>query len=331
MPHDVDEEEIEAALRGKMPSPYCETNWRQAVGGIAAVAAIVLGLSIEQYMVHQANGGWVTAALGGAKATSPAIAAAAQPVPQAPQAAVMPVALTLPSQGSVDPNFRLVQRTERTAFNFAATTVRPAVVGVRALLAQVPGRPRIERVGSGVILDPSGHIVTCHHVVAGSTAININLHRSSGPPLSARIVAVDNDLALLKVDGAPPLPVARLADSSNARVGDWVIAVGHPFGLGLTVTAGIIGQRHGALQIPGGRAYTGLFQTDAPINEGSSGGPLVDMQGQVVGLNTAIYAPTGVFSGAGFAIPSNVVAAFVARHVPLFSQLRGRQLVETKG
>jgi serine protease Do len=102
------------------------------------------------------------------------------------------------------------------------------------------------------------------------------------------------------------------------RVGDWVLAVGHPFGLGLTVTAGIVGRRHGTLGIPGGQQYTGLLQTDAPINEGSSGGPLANLDGQVVGLNTAIYAPTGVFSGVGFAIPSNVIRDFLSRHLRTF-------------
>jgi serine protease Do len=108
---------------------------------------------------------------------------------------------------------------------------------------------------------------------------------------------------------------AILADSRQVEVGDWILAVGHPFGLGLTVTAGIVGRRRGVLTVPGSRQYTDLFQTDAPINEGSSGGPLVDLAGQVVGINMAIYAPTGVFSGAGFAIPSNRVRDFVSQHL----------------
>jgi serine protease Do len=129
------------------------------------------------------------------------------------------------------------------------------------------------------------------------------------------VVAVEEDLALLRVlDGEAPAP-ARLADSNQVHVGDWILAVGHPFGLGLTVTAGIVGRKDGVLSIPGGQQYTGLLQTDAPINEGSSGGPLVDLSGEVVGLSTAIYAPTGVFSGAGFAIPSNRVRAFLSRNL----------------
>jgi serine protease Do len=121
-----------------------------------------------------------------------------------------------------------------------------------------------------------------------------------------------DDLAVLKVDGAAPFPAAVLADSSQVEVGDWVLAVGNPFGLSHTVTAGIISARRSSLMISGVQ-YSGLLQTDAPINKGSSGGPLVNLAGEVVGINTAIYAPTGVFNGTGFAIPSNRVARIVAR------------------
>jgi serine protease Do len=108
------------------------------------------------------------------------------------------------------------------------------------------------------------------------------------------------------------MTAATLGDSSQVGVGDWVLAVGHPFALGTTVTAGIVSRRDVTLALPGGRAQTGLFQTDAAINEGSSGGPLVNVAGDVIGINAAIYAPTGAFSGAGFAIPSNQVRAFLS-------------------
>jgi serine protease Do len=132
--------------------------------------------------------------------------------------------------------------------------------------------------------------------------------------LTARIVAVDtnNDLAMLQIMAPGPFPTASLADSSLTEVGDWVIAVGNPFGLEHTVTAGIISARRSSIAIDS-MVYNGLIQTDAPINRGSSGGPLCNLQGRVIGINTAIYAPTGVFNGTGFAIPSNRVSAFVAK------------------
>jgi serine protease Do len=132
--------------------------------------------------------------------------------------------------------------------------------------------------------------------------------------LPARMVATDtaNDLALLQVSGDGPFPVASLADSSLLEVGDWVLAIGNPFGLGHTVTAGIISAKRSSIVIDG-VMYGSIIQTDAPINRGSSGGPLVNLQGKMVGINTAIYAPTGVFNGTGFSIPSNRVGAFVAR------------------
>src|SRR5262249_24508928 len=119
------------------------------------------------------------------------------------------------------------------------------------------------------------------------------------------------DLTLLQVTGAAPMTAAVLGDSSQVNVGDWVLAVGHPFQLGTTVTSGIVSRRGVTLALPGGKAQTGLFQTDAAINEGSSGGPLVNLAGEVIGINSAIYAPNGAFSGAGFAIPADQVRSFI--------------------
>jgi serine protease Do len=175
------------------------------------------------------------------------------------------------------------------------------------------GQMAFESVGSGVVVDPSGYVVTNHHVVAGASTIIVTRFPQKEGHYSARVIASDpsRDLALLQILGEGPFPAAALADSSRVEVGDWVLTVGNPFGLGHTVTAGIISGKRNSLRI-NGINFRGLLQTDAPINKGSSGGPLVNMSGQVVGINTAIYAPTGVFSGTGFAIPSNRVGAFVA-------------------
>ncbi len=232
-----------------------------------------------------------------------------------------------------------VQNTGSTLnFNWAADIVRPCVVEINAMRPSsasmtvadpngarfidpvdgVPdkfiGQVAFESVGSGVIVDPLGYVVTNHHVVAGATAIVLTRFQHKEGHYSARIIASDpgKDLALLQILGDGPFPAAALADSSLVEVGDWVLTVGNPFGLGHTVTAGIISGKRDSLLI-NGIDFKGLLQTDAPINKGSSGGPLVNVRGQIVGINTAIYAPTGVFNGTGFAIPSNRVGAFVAR------------------
>ena len=276
------------SLNGKMPAPFCATNWRQMVGGLVATGIVVLAISIGSH-----------------KSLEPVPPVAGAPLPRSP---VAPVALALEPGSAQDGNVQLVAQ-NRTAFNSAARAVRPSVVGIRAALGAGQGT---ERIGSGVTVDARGYIVTCNHVVNGATSIFANRFRQPERWLPAKVVAVQEDLALLQVQDATPFVPAKLGSSAQVEVGDWVLAVGHPFGLGLTVTAGIVGRRHGVLTLANGQRYTGLIQTDAPINEGSSGGPLVNTQGEVVGLNTAIYAPTGVFSGAGFAIPSDRIQSFVA-------------------
>lgn len=211
----------------------------------------------------------------------------------------------------------------QTAFNRAADVIRPCVVNVSAVRPGVVansaptrliGQRVFQTVGSGVIVDPAGYVVTNHHVIAGATDVAVTRFNQPNRYLTATVVATDpaNDLALLRIIGPAPFPAVRLADSAQVEVGDWVLAVGNPFGLGHTVTSGIVSAKRSSVNI-GGVAYQGLLQTDAPINEGSSGGPLVNLAGEVIGVNTAIYAPTGVFNGTGFAIPSNRVGAFVSR------------------
>ena len=167
----------------------------------------------------------------------------------------------------------------------------------------MPGMPRAEGVGSGFIVDASGLIVTSHHVVKGAESVTVTLQ--DGRALEARIAGIDpkTDLALLEVDAGGSLPVVEFGDSDRTRVGDWVVAVGNPFGLGGTVTAGIVSGRGRDI---GSGPYDDYLQLDAPINRGSSGGPLFDRSGRVVGVNTAIFSPSGGNVGIGFAIPANV-------------------------
>jgi serine protease Do len=162
----------------------------------------------------------------------------------------------------------------------------------------------VTSLGSGFIIDPSGIIVTNNHVIEDADEISVKLN--DGTTLPAKLIGHDDktDLALLKVISKKPLPAAHLGDSDHARVGNWVIAIGNPFGLGSTVTAGIVSARN--RDIAAG-PYDDFIQTDAPINRGNSGGPLFDMDGAVVGVNSAIFSPSGGSVGIGFAIPSNMV------------------------
>jgi serine protease Do len=169
---------------------------------------------------------------------------------------------------------------------------------------------RLQSLGSGFIIDPSGLIVTNNHVIDGADRITVTLQDNT--TLKATVVGRDEsgDIALLKVKPDKPLPAVQFGNSDNARVGDWVLAIGNPFGLGGTVTAGIVSARGRNIhQGP----YDDFIQTDAPINRGNSGGPLFDMDGQVVGMNTAIYSPSGGSIGIGFSIPSNMVKNVVAQ------------------
>jgi serine protease Do len=157
--------------------------------------------------------------------------------------------------------------------------------------------------GSGFIIDPSGLIVTNHHVIDNADAVTVTLQ--DGTDFKAEIVGQDTktDLALLRVKSDKPLPAVKFGDSDKTRVGDWVLAIGNPFGLGGSVTAGILSAR--ARDINSG-PYDDFLQTDASINRGNSGGPMFNMDGDVIGINTAIYSPSGGSIGIGFAIPANL-------------------------
>ncbi len=167
-------------------------------------------------------------------------------------------------------------------------------------------------VGSGFIVDRSGYILTNAHVVEDASRITVRLH--SGEEFVAKVIGSDEetDLAVLKIDAGRDLPIVKLADSDKARVGDWVLAIGSPFGLAQTVTAGIISQTQ--RETPYASVFQKFIQTDAAINRGNSGGPLVNMDGEVIGVNSQIATSTGDYNGIGFALPSKE-AAFVYRQI----------------
>ncbi len=162
----------------------------------------------------------------------------------------------------------------------------------------------VEAKGSGFIISSSGIIVTNNHVVNQAKTVSVTL--SDGSTLPARVLGTDSrtDLAVLKINAGRPLPYVDLGSSANVQPGEWVVAMGNPFGLGGSVTAGIVSALGRNI---GDGPYDRFIQVDAPINEGNSGGPLFDQQGQVIGVNTAILSPTGGSVGIGFAIPSDQV------------------------
>jgi S1-C subfamily serine protease len=197
-----------------------------------------------------------------------------------------------------------------TMLRTASQRIAPAVVNVDTTgeVATWRGWREVGGRGSGVIISADGYVVTNNHVVRIQRQIarDIFVTLQDGRRFRATVLGTDsqNDIALLKIDGRN-LPTAQLGDSDKLQVGDWVIAVGNPFGLGTTVTAGIVSALNRSLEGLG--APSGFIQTDAAINQGNSGGALADSRGRLIGINTAIYSPVGANVGIGFAIPINRV------------------------
>jgi serine protease Do len=187
---------------------------------------------------------------------------------------------------------------------------------------QIPGMPDIEggddgrireSLGSGFIVDPKGYIITNYHVVEKADKIYVKLstdpdNQEGGRP--ARVIGTDKatDLAVIKIETSTPLPTVKLGNSDTAQVGDWVEAIGSPFALSQTVTAGIISAKNRTIQPGANGQFQHFIQTDAAINPGNSGGPLLNMNGEVIGVNTAIFTQSAGYQGIGFAMPSNTVA-----------------------
>src|SRR5215210_844356 len=174
------------------------------------------------------------------------------------------------------------------------------------LFRRQPPRP-MRGVGSGFIIDAKGYIVTNNHVIEGASRIKIGLQNGERYP--AKVIGIDRetDMAILKIDAPQPLPVMKFGDSNVVQVGDWVLAIGSPFGLEQTVTAGIISKKE--RQTDPGASFRRFIQTDAAINRGNSGGPLVNMRGEVIGINSQIATSTGDYNGIGFALPTNIASS----------------------
>jgi len=173
---------------------------------------------------------------------------------------------------------------------------------------RAPAPRRVNSLGSGFIVDASGIVITNNHVISDADEINVILN--NGDKLRAEIIGRDQktDLAVLRVKPDKPLKAVKFGDSDNLRIGEWVIAIGNPFGLGGSVTAGIVSARNRDIN---SGPYDSYIQTDASINRGNSGGPLFNINGEVIGINTAIYSPSGGSIGIGFAVPSKNAVAVV--------------------
>ncbi|PKQ06986.1 MAG: serine protease [Alphaproteobacteria bacterium HGW-Alphaproteobacteria-11] len=239
------------------------------------------------------------------------------------------------AQNAPDSFADLAERLSPAVVNISTSQVldpgRRAVPGVpedsplhdffRDFMEQQGQQPqRVQSLGSGFFIDPSGIVVTNNHVIDGADKIEVVM--IDGTTLPATLTGRDpkTDIAVLKVESRTPLPFVELGDSSRARVGDWVIAIGNPFGLGGTVTAGIISALN--RDIHAGN-YDDFIQTDASINRGNSGGPLFDMEGRVVGVNSAIISPSGASVGIGFAIPATTVRSIVDQILEFGETRRG--------
>jgi serine protease Do len=228
----------------------------------------------------------------------------------------------------------------REGFADLAERLSPAVVNISTAQSVSPGgmptfppgsplerfndllgdQPRIANsLGSGFIIDASGLVVTNNHVVDEADEVEVTLF--DGRTLPAEIIGRDpaTDLAVLRVSPDAPLPAVPFGDSETARVGDWVVAIGNPFGLGGSLTAGVISARGREI---GGR-YDDYIQTDVAINRGNSGGPLFNMDGEVIGVNTAIFSPTGASVGISFSIPSEIAESVVSQLVEFGEARRG--------
>ena len=228
-----------------------------------------------------------------------------------------------------DPNIKLVCSDE--TFAMAASKVRSAVVSITCDHIQptassgntefddpTPNLKILGGLGSGLIIDSRGYILTCYHIIAKATNIYVIPFGYVEKRYKADVIAIDENtnLAILRIQTPiQNFKEATLGDSSLMEIADMVLAIGNPFGLEQSVTHGIVSDNKRDLVI-NGRVFKEMIQTDAPINMGSSGGPLVNMNGEVIGINMAIYSPSNVYSGISFALPINQAKPLIARTVP---------------
>ncbi len=219
-------------------------------------------------------------------------------------------------RGALLPDFAdLAERVLPAVVNIAVTgeqaagTLPPELRGtpLERYFRERRGRQQVQGAGSGFVIDPAGYVVTNNHVVGNATRVLVSLQ--DGTELPARVVGTDDltDLALLRIEARAPLTAVPW-NSTPVRTGQWVLAAGNPFGLGGTITTGIVSARGRDI---GTGPFDDFIQTDAAINPGNSGGPLFNLAGEVIGINTAIYSPTGASAGIGFATPAELARGVI--------------------
>jgi len=238
--------------------------------------------------------------------------------------------LQQPLSSGVAPSQQITPGAIQQGLGAVVAAVRPAVVKISAHTEQAAHRSPVgmqfldpfpmgdQWIGSGVIMHPDGYILSSRQVTGDATTVRVKLFRSGNNTFLAHRIATDpaTDLTLLKLPFGKNLPHAVMADSSKVRTGDIVLALGSPFGLAETVTQGIVSTSSRTVLVEG-RQFNDVIQTDAAINKGNSGGPLVNIGAEVIGVNIAIYSTDASFAGIGFAIPSNQASAFMQRALGL--------------
>ncbi|HIJ89013.1 MAG TPA: PDZ domain-containing protein [Desulfuromonadales bacterium] len=310
------------------PDHRCSKNYKPWIWTLVVMALVTLVWAL--YEGSQQEGYVNNFLTKGQKANN---AGSAEALPVAGIANVMPVAQAPGAVGDV-----------QTSYHSIIDAVRPAVISIDAAMKNVPTAANqgmidpnpndvaFNKIGSGVIIDPRGYVLSSYHVIAGAEALKATLYGPGGAkeyPLKMVKGDLRTDMALLRIQGTGPFPHAALGNSDAARTGDMVLTIGSPFGFEQTVTSGMISSRNRTLQV-GDTVYENLIQTDSSINRGSSGGPMLNVRGEVIGINTAIFAPTGVFNGIGFAIPINRAADLVGGVIDFGNQtpaIGGGQLV----
>lgn len=277
-----------------------------------------MGTTIAHETVRRARAAMIVLALCFAVAFAPPVAARAAPDGFADLAArLLPSVVNVSTTQTVEgnPGIEMPQLPPGSPFEEFFKEFME-----RAQPRQQQRSRRATSLGSGFIIDTQGHVITNNHVIQDADQITVTLHDDTR--LDAKVIGRDakTDLAVLKVEPNPKLVPVRFGDSDANRVGDWVLAIGNPFGFGGSVTAGIISAR--GRDINAG-PYDDFLQTDAPINRGNSGGPMFNLDGEVIGINTAIFSPSGGSIGIGFAIPSNSAQPVIQQLIDHGSVKRG--------
>ncbi len=288
---------------------------RRAIAMGSAAAVVLIGLSAFAFVpgVRQASPAQPVSMV----EPAPRLMAAADPAPRSTPPRML-------ENGAPFSFADLVERVSPAVVTITAETTETTEINAEQLPApfrdffnqfgQGGGQPPVPRkaisAGSGFIIDKAGLVVTNNHVIENAHKITVKL--PDGRSFDAKLIGTDplTDVALLRIKSEKPLPTVEFGDDRQVRVGDWVVAVGNPFGLSNSVTAGIVSSLGREI---GSGPYTDYIQIDAPINRGNSGGPTFDLRGQVIGMNSMIYSPSGGSVGIGFAIPSSIIHDVVAQ------------------